>query len=131
VVSVAIALGAALFLNRYNVRNVEFPLFLFAIAVSAWYAGPASGILALMLSSLAFTYFFTEPFYSFYVGRTDVPYLVVFILFASLMAWFSTVRRRVEQQLRQSNGGLGLFHLARPASTSSPHGRVCRAASKA
>src|ERR1700730_6780258 len=106
VVSVAVALGAALLLNRYHVRDVEFPLFLFAIAISAWYAGPAPGILALALSSLAFTYFFTEPFYSFYVGRTDVPYLVVFILFASLLAWFSTVRRRVEQQLRQSNDRL-------------------------
>jgi signal transduction histidine kinase len=107
VVSVAVALGAALLLNRYHVRDVEFPLFLFAIAVSAWYAGTAPGILALSLSSLAFTYFFTEPFYSFYVGRTDVPYLVVFILFASLLAWFSTVRRRVEQELLQSNDRLG------------------------
>jgi K+-sensing histidine kinase KdpD len=106
VVCFAVALGASLLLNRYHVRDVEFPLFLFAIAVSAWYAGPASGILALALSSLAFTYFFTEPFYSFYVGRTDVPYLVAFILFATLMAWFSTVRRRVEQQLRQSNDRL-------------------------
>jgi light-regulated signal transduction histidine kinase (bacteriophytochrome) len=106
VVSVGVALSAALLLNRYNVRDVEFPLFLFAIAVSAWYAGPAPGILALALSSLAFTYFFTEPFYSFYVGRTDVPYLVVFILFASLLAWFSTVRRRAEQQLLQSNDRL-------------------------
>jgi light-regulated signal transduction histidine kinase (bacteriophytochrome) len=106
VVSVAVALSAALLLNRYKVRDVEFPLFLFAIAVSAWYAGPAPGILALALSSLAFTYFFTEPFYSFYVGRTDVPYLVVFILFASLLAWFSSVRRRAEQQLLQSNDRL-------------------------
>jgi K+-sensing histidine kinase KdpD len=106
VLSVAVALGAALLLKRYNVRDVEFPLFLFAIAISAWYAGPAPGIIALALSSLAFTYFFTEPFYSFYVGRTDVPYLVVFILFASLLAWFSTIRRRVEQQLLQSNDRL-------------------------
>ena len=103
VVAVAVALGAALLVNRYDFRGVEFPLFLFAIAVSAWYSGPASAILTLVLSSLAFNYFFTEPFYSFYVVRTDVPYLVVFILFASLLAWFSTVRRRVEQQLLQSD----------------------------
>jgi light-regulated signal transduction histidine kinase (bacteriophytochrome) len=106
-VSVAVALGAALLLNRYDVREVEFPLFLFAIAVSAWYAGPAPGILTLVLSSLAFNYFYTEPLYSLYVARADVPYLVVFVLFASLLAWFSTVRRRVEQQLLQSNDRLG------------------------
>jgi signal transduction histidine kinase len=107
VVSVAVALGAALLLSRYNVHEVEFPLFLFAIAVSAWYAGPVPSILALTLSSLAFNYFFTEPFYSFYVARTDVPYLVMFVLFASLLAWFSAVRRRVEQELLQSNDRLG------------------------
>jgi K+-sensing histidine kinase KdpD len=107
VVSFAVALGAALWLNRYNVRDVEFPLFLLAIAVSAWYAGPAPGILTLLLSSLAFNYFYTEPLYSFYVARVDVPYLVIFILFASLVTWFSTVRRRVEQQLLQSNDRLG------------------------
>jgi K+-sensing histidine kinase KdpD len=107
VVAVAVALGAALLVNRYSFRGVEFPLFLFAIAVSAWYAGPRPAILTLVLSSLAFNYFFTEPFYSFYVARADVPYLVVFILFASLLAWFSNVRRRIEQQLLQSNDQLG------------------------
>jgi signal transduction histidine kinase len=105
-VSVAIALGAALLLERYHVGDVAFPVFLLAIAVSAWYAGPAPGILALVLSSLAFNYYFTEPFHSFYVVRTDVPFLVVFLLFASLLVWFSTVRRRVEQQLLLSNDRL-------------------------
>jgi K+-sensing histidine kinase KdpD len=107
VVAVAVALGAALLVNPYNFRGMEFPLFLFAIAVSAWYAGPAPAILTLVLSSLAFNYFFTEPRYSFSVVGADVPYLVVFILFASLLAWFSTVRSRVEQQLLQSNDRLG------------------------
>jgi K+-sensing histidine kinase KdpD len=107
VVVVAVALGAALLVNRYHFRDIEFPLFLFAIAVSAWYAGPAPAVLTLLCSSLAFNYFFTEPFDSFYVDRADVPYLVVFLLFASLLAWFSNVRRRIEQQLLQSNDQLG------------------------
>jgi light-regulated signal transduction histidine kinase (bacteriophytochrome) len=106
VVSFVVALGAAQSLNRYNVHDVEFPLFLLAIAVSAWYAGMAPAILTLLLSSLAFNYFYTEPLNSFYVAWVDVPYLVVFILFASLLTWFSTVRRRVEQQLLQSNDRL-------------------------
>jgi K+-sensing histidine kinase KdpD len=101
--SVAAALGAALLLNRLGVHDVEFPLFLFAIAVSTWYSGPGPGVLTLVLSSLVFNYFYTEPLYSFYVARADVPYLIVFMLFASLLAWFSTVRSRVEQQLLQSN----------------------------
>jgi K+-sensing histidine kinase KdpD len=106
VVAVAVALGAALLMNRSGVHDVEFPLFLLAIAVSAWYAGPGPAVLTLLLSSLAFNYFYTEPLYSFYVAGTDVPYLVVFVLFSSLLAWFSTVRSRVEQQLLQSNDRL-------------------------
>jgi len=106
VVSFAVALGGALWLNRYNVRDVEFPLFLLAIAVSAWYAGTAPGRVRLVLSSLAFNYFYTEPLHSFYVARVDVPYLVVFILFSSLLTWFSAVRRRVEEQLLESNDRL-------------------------
>jgi PAS domain S-box-containing protein len=104
--SVALALGLPLLLERYNFRGVEFPLFLFAIAVTVWYAGLWPGVLAVVLSSLAFNYFFTEPIYTLYVSRLDLPYYVVFILFASLLAWFSTIRRRVEQELRQSRDEL-------------------------
>jgi PAS domain S-box-containing protein len=104
--SVALMLGLALLLERYNFRGVEFPLFLFAIAVSVWYAGLWPGLLAVVLSSLAFNFFFTEPRYTFYVSRIDLPYYVVFVLFASLLTWFSTIRRRVEQDLRQSRDEL-------------------------
>jgi PAS domain S-box-containing protein len=104
--SVALALGLALLLQRYNFRGVEFPLFLFAIAVSVWYAGLWPGVLAVVLSCLAFNYYFTEPRYTFYVARVDLPYYVVFILFASLLAWFSTIRRRVERELLQSRDEL-------------------------
>src|SRR6202453_5301844 len=104
--SVALALGLALLLERYNFRGVEFPLFLFAIAVSVWYAGLGPGVLAVVPSSAAFNFFFTEPLYTLYVSRIDLPYYVVFILFASLLTWFSTIRRRVEQELRQSRDEL-------------------------
>jgi K+-sensing histidine kinase KdpD len=104
--SVALALGLALLLQRSNFRGVEFPLFLFAIAVSVWYAGLWPGVLAVVLSSLAFNYYFTEPLYTFYVARVDLPYYAVFLLFASLLTWFSTIRRRVEQELLRSRDEL-------------------------
>ena len=106
VVSVALALGAALFVDRFNFRGVEFPLFLFAIAGTVWFAGPGPAVVALVLSSLAFNYYFTEPFYSLYVTAADLPYYVVFLLFSSLLAWFSAVRRRVERELLQSRDEL-------------------------
>lgn len=106
VLSVSVALGLALLVVRFNIHGVEFPLFLFAIALTVWYAGTKPGIVALVLSSFAFNYYFTEPFYTLYVTAVDVPYYIVFILFASLVAWFSTVRRRVEQDLLQSRDDL-------------------------
>jgi PAS domain S-box-containing protein len=100
--SVAGALGTALLLTTYNFRGIEFPVFLIAIALTIWYAGVGPAIVALLLSSLAFNYFFTEPIHSFYVTRSDVPYYAMFLLFALLLAWFSAVRRRVERALLQS-----------------------------
>jgi len=51
ILSVAIALGFGLFLANYKVEGVEFPLFLFAIAVTVWYAGTWPAILALLLAT--------------------------------------------------------------------------------
>jgi PAS domain S-box-containing protein len=105
-VSFAIALGLALLAQRYGFHNVEVPLLLFAVAVTAWYAGPGPAALAVVLSIAFFDYFFTEPRYTFYVTRSDIPYLIIFISFALLVAWFSAVRRRVEAELRQARDDL-------------------------
>jgi PAS domain S-box-containing protein len=104
--SVALGTLFASLLERYEFRGVEYPLFLFAIAVTVWYAGVGPAILAVVLSSLSFNYFFTEPRFSLYVTRADVPYYVIFILFALLLTWFSAVRRRVEHQLLESRNTL-------------------------
>src|ERR1700686_1315522 len=97
VVSVGLALGLAVLFERYNFSEAEFPLFLFAIALTVWYAGPGPGILAVVLSSLSFDYFFIVPLYSFSVERSEVPQYIIFVVFAALLAWFSAVRRRVEK----------------------------------
>jgi PAS domain S-box-containing protein len=106
VLAVSVALVVALFLERYNYRGVEFPVFLFAIVVTVWYARTQAAVLALVLAGLGFNYFFTEPLHTFYVTRSELPYYLIFILFASLLAWFTAVRRRVEQELLQSRDEL-------------------------
>jgi PAS domain S-box-containing protein len=106
VVSVAIALGTGLLLQRYGFRGVEPLLFLFAIAVTVWFAGGGPALLAVALSSLVFNYFFTEPLYSLYVRTSELPYYFAFTLFAILLTWFSTVRRRVERELLRSRDEL-------------------------
>ena len=75
VLSIALALAAALVADRFNFRGVEFPLFLFAIAGTVWFAGPGPAVVTLVLSSLVFNYYFTEPFYSLYVTGVRCPVL--------------------------------------------------------
>src|SRR5580704_5959647 len=86
VLSVALVVGTALLLEHYHFRNVADPLFLFAIALTVWFAGLGPAILAVALSGLADSYFF--------------------ILFASLLTAFASIRRGVERQLLRSRDEL-------------------------
>jgi PAS domain S-box-containing protein len=101
ILCVVLALGAALWLQQFNFRDVEAPLFLFAVAVAALYGGAGAAVLALLLSCITFAYFFVEPRYSFDISG-DVPYFVIFASFAVLVTWFSTLRRRAERELKQA-----------------------------
>jgi PAS domain S-box-containing protein len=101
VLSVSVTLGVALLLDRFHFRDLEVPLFLFAVALAAWYAGPGPAVLTILLSCLSLDYFFLEPVYSLELAG-DLPYLIIFASFASLIIGFSTVRRRVEGELRQT-----------------------------
>jgi PAS domain S-box-containing protein len=100
VASVATALALA-FLGEHEAQKyVEMPLFLMAIAITVWYTSAGPAALAIVLSSLAFDYFVTEPRHSFGIEPGEVASYVVFVLFAVLIGWFVTRRRRVEEDLR-------------------------------
>ncbi|MDB4874306.1 MAG: sensor histidine kinase [Gemmatimonadetes bacterium] len=106
ILSVAAALGGTLVLGRYKFTATEFPLFLFAIAITVWYAGPRAATLAVLLSSLSFDYFYTEPAYSFAITRADIPHFTIFVLFGLLLTWFSSVRHHAERELLRSRNEL-------------------------
>jgi signal transduction histidine kinase len=106
VVSVAVALGVGLALQHYQFRDVELPVFTVAIAFTTWYAGNGPAVLAVLLSSASFDYFFTEPFYSFYIFGRELPYYFIFVVWAAIVASFSAVRRRIEESLRQARDNL-------------------------
>src|SRR5215472_2039779 len=93
VLSVGLALAGALLLSHFHFRDVEVPLFLFAVAITSWYGGPGPVTLAVFLSAALFDYFFTEPLYNLSVQAVDLPYYVIFLSFALLIAWFSSIRR--------------------------------------
>src|SRR5277367_6410492 len=106
VVAMSLATGGALLVNRFHVRDVEVPFFLFALALTAWYGGAGPAVLGLALALISFDYFFIEPLFSFTVNSKDVPYFFIFTAFALLVTWFSSVRKRVEQDLRQARDRL-------------------------
>ncbi len=106
VLSVSMALSLALLLQRLHFRDAEVPLFLFAIAITAWYGGSRPAVLALLLSCTSFDFYFAEPLHSLRVSRFAFPYFIAFASFAALVAWFSAVRRQVERELRQARDRL-------------------------
>jgi PAS domain S-box-containing protein len=102
VLSVAAALGAALLLDHSGFRDATVPLFICASAISSWYGGQGPAVLAVVLCSLAFDYFFVSPLYSLYIAAAELPYFIIFALFAVLVSWFARTRRRVEDDLRNA-----------------------------
>lgn len=99
VTSVVIALGLALFAQHFHFGGLEVPLLLFAVAVTAWYAGPGAAALSVLLSIFFFDYFFVPPLFTFAINVSEIPYFIAFAGFAALVAWFSAVRQRVEREL--------------------------------
>jgi signal transduction histidine kinase/DNA-binding response OmpR family regulator len=59
-------------------------------------------VVAVILSSLCFDYFFTEPYYSLEITTRDLPYFLIFVIWGLIVAGFSAVRRQVEESLRQA-----------------------------
>jgi PAS domain S-box-containing protein len=106
VVSVAVALGLSLTLQYYQFRDVAMPLLIFPIAVTTWYAGNGPAVTAIVLSSLCFAYFFAEPYYSFAIASSELPYFFIFVIWGITVAGFSAVRRRTEQSLHQAQAEL-------------------------
>ena len=104
--SVSVALAIALLLSRYDFKGLADPMFFFAIAITAWYAGAGPAVVALASSFLAVDYFFIEPIYSFYMTAADIPHFAMFVLFGVMVTRFAAVRRRVERDLLQSRNQL-------------------------
>jgi PAS domain S-box-containing protein len=103
VLSVTIAVGSGLLLQRFELRE---SLFLMAIAATVWFGGMGPGLLAIVLSILSIDYFFLPPIYSITLDWSHLPYFIVFTVFGLLISWLSASRRHAEQYLRQARNEL-------------------------
>ncbi|MER8444686.1 ATP-binding protein [Mesorhizobium sp. M1066] len=108
VVCVGIAVGPALAFQHYGLRDLELPIFELAIVMIAWYAGLGPSVVAVVLTMACFDYFFLEPLYSFDFSTRDLPYLVLLLGWAGIVASFVNLRRRIESDLRHARDTLQL-----------------------
>ena len=99
-----ISVGAALILARMlqGVLDVE-PLFFAAVVLSSWFGGIGNGLLAVLLSVLAFDYYFLNPIHIVAVSVEGLPRLAAFSFSAVLVGWLSTARKRAEVSLRRAH----------------------------
>ena len=79
------------------------PLFYAAVIISSWYGGRWSGLLSVLLATLAVDYYFVPPSHSFTLSIATIPYLGSFALLALIVSFLSTARQQVEESLRQAH----------------------------
>jgi len=105
VISVAVALGMALILRHYALPHPFTSFSFMAVAITSWYAGTGPGLLALLLSYLAMSYFSIPNRIG---GASSESYLVIYGIFGFLVSWFSSSRRRAERLLTEARDNLEL-----------------------
>src|SRR5271165_2473178 len=106
ILSVGVALGASLLLDHFHFRVPSALLLLFAVAISSWYAGAGPALLAAILSTISFYWYFVEPVHTIYINRSEIPYFVIFTAFAALLSRFGTFRQHAEADLRRTHDQL-------------------------
>jgi PAS domain S-box-containing protein len=107
VLSVGAALGTSLLLQHFGFRVPSALLLLFAVAISSWYVGAGPAVLAAILATISFYWYFVEPFHTIYIYWSQIPYFVIFTAFAALLSRLGTFRERAEADLRQSRQRVG------------------------
>jgi len=63
-------------------------------------------VLAVLLSLIGLNYFFVAPLRTLSVEAAEIPYFIIFASFAALITRFATIRRGIEEDLRQTRDKL-------------------------
>jgi PAS domain S-box-containing protein len=100
VACVGAAIGLGIAAPEYT--QLQRQLLSIAIAVVTWYAGVGPAVLAVVLSTAGYDFFFIQPIYAFTLNWEDVVNLLIFAAWGALVASFIGTRRRIEADLRRS-----------------------------
>jgi PAS domain S-box-containing protein len=100
-----LSVTAVVIISRWPALHLqEHPaaLFLCAVMISAWLGGAGPGLLATVLSCVAFNYFFLAPLYSFAIKSQEIPRFVIFIVSAVVASTLSAAQRSATESLRSA-----------------------------
>ena len=95
--------AAVLLTNLLAHLTDTIPLFYAAVIISSWYGGRWSGLLAVLLATLAVDYYFVPPFHRFTLSIATIPYLGSFALLALIVSFLSSARYHAEESLRHAH----------------------------
>jgi PAS domain S-box-containing protein len=111
--AVAVATGLSLVTQDFLHIDPYVSLFLCASLFAAWLGGAGPGLAAVVLSILAFDYFFIAPIHSLVMGAEDALRLVFFMIAALFVVWISAHQRRTSELLRRANKSLQMENAER------------------
>jgi PAS domain S-box-containing protein len=100
-----LSVTAAVIISRWPASHLETApasLFLCAVMISAWSGGIGPGLLAIILSCLAFNYYALQPLYSLAVKSEEIPRFVIFGVAALIAGSLSAAQRSATESLRSA-----------------------------
>ena len=83
-------------------------VFTCAIVLSAWFGGFGPGLLSVILSVLAFDYYFLPPTHSLVPNPNEAPRLILFAVAALMVSLLSSAQRSSGESLRRARDTLAL-----------------------
>jgi len=109
-----LCVATALIVSRLpavHLQDAPVSLFLCAVLLSAWFGGIGTGLLATLLSALAFNYYFLPPIHSLGIKPDEIPRLVIFTVSALFVGSLSAAQRSATESLRRARDELkGTVH---------------------
>jgi C4-dicarboxylate-specific signal transduction histidine kinase len=104
-----LSVAAALIISKWPPLHLEaapVSLFLCAVIFCAWFGGTAPGLLAAVLSTLAFYYYFLPPMYLLVAKPEEIPRLVVFTVSVLFVGSLTAAQRSATESLRRARDEL-------------------------
>jgi PAS domain S-box-containing protein len=91
---------------QLHLEESPLALFVFAVLISAWLGGTIAGLLATVLSTLAFDYYFLLPIHSLAVKPAAMPRLIGFMGSLLFVGLLSAAQRKVTESLQRARDDL-------------------------